>query len=381
MTAKTKLLMARKARVEFEGAVYHVLDRGDRREAIFKDDADRRRFLETLGEACARTGWRVHAYVLMSNHYHLMIETPQANLVAGMRWFQTTWTIRYNTRHRLSGHLFQGRYKAVVVDSQESRYFAVLSDYIHLNPVRARMIGLEERLFDYPWSSYPLYAARKGRPVWFEPRTVLGEMSLDDTAAGRRAYAERMRERAVDELARKLEPAELSELRRLVCGRGGLPGAHVAPARCGGGETASPTAFAAGCPRGARSRHGRSAAASRRRLALSWRGKGGTAKPAEKRSAQGGAGGAHPHTHDRAKRLDRRATPTRTCEPGDTLHANRPARIIDETGECEPWMSEFLKLTPFFRHTMRRIQLKRMLSNRYVQTQNERSTDEALTDY
>jgi len=72
--------MTRKARVEFEGTVYHVLDRGDRRGAIFKDDADRRRFLETLGEACARTGWRVHAFVLMSNHYHLMIETPQANL-------------------------------------------------------------------------------------------------------------------------------------------------------------------------------------------------------------------------------------------------------------------------------------------------------------
>jgi hypothetical protein len=75
--------MARKARVEYVGAVYHVLDRGDRREAIFQDDGDRRRFLETLGEACGRTGWRVHAYVLMSNHYHLMIETPQANLVAG----------------------------------------------------------------------------------------------------------------------------------------------------------------------------------------------------------------------------------------------------------------------------------------------------------
>jgi REP element-mobilizing transposase RayT len=97
--------MARKARVEYVGAVYHVLDRGDRREAIFQDDGDRRRFLETLGEACGRTGWRVHAYVLMSNHYHLMIETPQANLVAGMRWFQTTWTMRFNARHRLSGHL------------------------------------------------------------------------------------------------------------------------------------------------------------------------------------------------------------------------------------------------------------------------------------
>ena len=209
--------MARKVRVEFEGAVYHVLDRGDRREAIFKDDGDRRRFLETLGEVCVRTGWRVHAFVLMGNHYHLMIETPQPNLVAGMRWFQTTWTMRYNRRHRLCGHLFQGRYKAVVVDAQESRYFAILSDYIHLNPVRARMIGLEERLFDFAWSSYPLSAARKGRPVWFEPRTVLGELGLDDTVAGRRAYAQRMRERAVEELTQEREPAEVAELRRGWC--------------------------------------------------------------------------------------------------------------------------------------------------------------------
>ena len=104
--------MARKARVEFEGAVYHVLDRGDRREAIFLDDADREGFLATLGEACQRTGWRVHAWVLMRNHYRLLVETPQANLVVGMRWFQTTWTVRFNRRHRLSGHLFQGRYKA-----------------------------------------------------------------------------------------------------------------------------------------------------------------------------------------------------------------------------------------------------------------------------
>ncbi len=123
--------MPRKARVEFPGAVYHVLDRGDRREAIFRDDADRVRFLETLGEVCARTGWRVHAFVLMSNHYHLMIETPEDNLVAGMSYrfappasapalsrkasAQTTWTIRFNRRHRLSGHLFQGRYRLMKV--------------------------------------------------------------------------------------------------------------------------------------------------------------------------------------------------------------------------------------------------------------------------
>ena len=166
--------MARTARVEFEGAVYHVLDRGDRREPIFKDDADRCRFLETLAEVCQRTGWRVHAYVLMSNHYHFLLETPEANLVAGMRWFQTTWTMRFNARHRLSGHLFQGRYKSVVMDPQESRYFAVLSNYIHLNPVRARMVTLEQRLFDFPWSSYPLYVRKAGRPPWFEPRGRMG---------------------------------------------------------------------------------------------------------------------------------------------------------------------------------------------------------------
>lgn len=171
------------------------------------------------------------AYVLMSNHYHLMIETPQANLVAGMRWFAPAFArarlakprlkplgrCRYSTRHRLCGHLFQGRYKAVVVDPQEGRYFAVLSDYLHLNPVRARMIGLQGRLFDYPWSSYRLYVARRGRSAWFGPRTVLGELGFEGTAAGRRGYAERMRERAVEERAGRSEPSELTELRRGWC--------------------------------------------------------------------------------------------------------------------------------------------------------------------
>jgi hypothetical protein len=137
----------------------------------------------------------------MTNHYHLLVETPQPNLVAGMRWFQTTYSVRFNRRHRLSGHLFQGRYKAVVVDPAERRYFAALSDYIHLNPVRARMISLQERLFDFRWSSYRWYVTRKGRPEWFDARRVLGELGLDDTVDGRRRYAERMRDRAVEELA------------------------------------------------------------------------------------------------------------------------------------------------------------------------------------
>ncbi len=208
--------MPRKTRVEFAGAVYHLLDRGDRREAIFRDDRDREQFLTTLGQACGRTGWRVHAFVLMTNHYHLLVETPQANLVAGMRWFQTTYTVRFNRRHRMSGHLFQGRYKAVIVDPQEDGYFATLSDYIHLNPVRARMISLEQRLFDYRWSSYRWFAAQAERPPWFEPGRVLGDLGLEDNAAGRRRYAERMRHRAVDELAgRNVEVDE--KLRRGWC--------------------------------------------------------------------------------------------------------------------------------------------------------------------
>ena len=191
--------MARKARVEFAGAVYHLLDRGDRQEAIFRDDTDRRSFLETLGQVCGRTGWRVHAWVLMTNHYHLLVETPEANLVAGMSWFQATWTARFNRRHRLVGHLLQGRYKAVVVDPEAQDYLVTLSDYIHLNPIRAGLVRLGQRLFDYQWSSYRAYAAKAGRAEWFEPGRVLGELGLEDTAAGRRRYAERMRERAAEE--------------------------------------------------------------------------------------------------------------------------------------------------------------------------------------
>jgi REP element-mobilizing transposase RayT len=106
--------MLRKLRVEYPGAVYHVMNRGDRREPIFRDDADRRRFLSTLGEACGKTGWQVHALCLMPNHFHLVVETPRGNLVAGMKWFLGTYTGRFNRRHKLFGHLFSGRYRALV---------------------------------------------------------------------------------------------------------------------------------------------------------------------------------------------------------------------------------------------------------------------------
>jgi REP element-mobilizing transposase RayT len=106
----------RKLRIQYPGAIYHVMNRGDQREDIFKNDQDRRRFLATLSQACEKTMWQVHAYCLMRNHFHLVAETPQANLVSGMKWLLGVYTKRYNIRHKLCGHLFAGRYKALVVD-------------------------------------------------------------------------------------------------------------------------------------------------------------------------------------------------------------------------------------------------------------------------
>ena len=110
--------MARKLRLECPGAIYHVLNRGDRREPIFQDDFDRQRFLATLGESCAKTGWQVQAWCLMGNHFHLVVETPLPNLVAGMKWVLSTYTGRFNRRHKLFGHLFSGRCKSLVIDER-----------------------------------------------------------------------------------------------------------------------------------------------------------------------------------------------------------------------------------------------------------------------
>ena len=157
--------MARKIRIEYPGAIYHVMNRGDRREAIFKDDTDRRLFLETLGEACAKTGWVVHAYCLMGNHFHLVLETPLANLVAGMKWLLGTYTARFNRRHKLSGRLLSGRYKALVVDGSGTGYLRTVCDYVHLNPVRARLLTEDQGLEVYKkagWAQEELARRAKG---------------------------------------------------------------------------------------------------------------------------------------------------------------------------------------------------------------------------
>jgi putative transposase len=138
--------MARRLRVQYPGALYHVMNRGDRREPIFRDDKDRHQFLETLGQTCRKTGWEVLAYCLMSNDFHLVVETPQGNLVAGMKWFLGTCTSRFNRRHRVFGHLFSGRYKPLLVDGSGKGHLRTVCDYVHLNPVRARLLGPEEPL-------------------------------------------------------------------------------------------------------------------------------------------------------------------------------------------------------------------------------------------
>jgi len=179
--------MPRKLRVEYEGAIYHVMNRGDRREPIFVDDQDRELFPQTLGQACGKTAWQVHAYCLMGNHFHLVMETPRANLVAGMRWFLGTYTARFNRRHKLFGHLFSGRYKSLIVDGGGSGYLKAVCDYVHLNPVRARLLTPEQRLLDHRWSSWPEYLKSPGkRWQWLRVDRVLGEWGVkEDNAAGR----------------------------------------------------------------------------------------------------------------------------------------------------------------------------------------------------
>ena len=195
--------MARSLRIEYPGAYYHVMARGNRREVIFHDDEDRLFFLKVLSEACAMTGWKVHAWVLMGNHYHLFIETPEANLVAGMRWLQNTVTRRYNVRHRAWGRLFGDRYKALPVEGSDSYHYRTLVDYIHLNPVRARMIRPDksESLFDYAWSSLAGGWALppKKRAKWLAVAEGMERYGLKDTAVGRRKMVEQLDRKAVEE--------------------------------------------------------------------------------------------------------------------------------------------------------------------------------------
>jgi putative transposase len=194
--------MARSIRIEFEGALYHIMARGNRREAIFLDDEDRRIFLHSLGEACGMTGWRVHAWVLMGNHYHLMIETPEANLVEGMKWLQNAYTRRFNVRHTQWGRLFGDRYKSVLVEG-EGYYYETLMDYIHLNPARATLINplAGQGLLHYSWSSLAAgyVLGPKKRAKWLAAADGLRSFGFADTVSGRKGFVERLERRLLAE--------------------------------------------------------------------------------------------------------------------------------------------------------------------------------------
>ncbi len=168
--------------MEYPGAIYHVMNRGDRREPIFLADQDRELFVAALAEACAKADWQVHAYCLMGNNFHLVVETPKENLVAGMKWFLGTYTARFNRRHKLFGHLFSGRYKSLVVDAASPGYLRTVCAYVHLNPVRAKLLRPEEPLRAYRWSSYPAYLERPGRraPWLREFERVMEERRAQD---------------------------------------------------------------------------------------------------------------------------------------------------------------------------------------------------------
>jgi putative transposase len=195
--------MARKLRVQYEGAIYHIMNRGDRGERIFNDDDDALLFLKTLGQVCAKTQWQVHAYCLMNNHFHLVVETPHANLSDGMKWFLGTYTSRFNRKNKLFGHLFSGRYKALSVDGSGNHYLRTVCAYVHLNPHRASLIKKQQSLKSYPWSSFSEFVKPPSkRPDWLRVDRVFGDLGIPkDSTAGRRRFDEMMEEqRQVEEL-------------------------------------------------------------------------------------------------------------------------------------------------------------------------------------
>ena len=163
--------MARQVRIEYPGAQYHVINRGNYRKNLFTVYKTGEAFEKTLFEAAGRSGWIIHAYCIMSNHFHLCIETPKGNLVSGMQWLQSVFSNRFNKFVKGRGHVFQGRYKALLIDREDS--LLDLVDYIHLNPVRAKIVSLEE-LKNYSLSSFPKFFMKK------RPEMLVSESWLYD---------------------------------------------------------------------------------------------------------------------------------------------------------------------------------------------------------
>ena len=187
--------MARKLRIQYEGAIYHVINRGNYRRDVFESVGAAQAFEQTLMEACSVSGWTLHAFVIMRNHYHLAVETPRANLAEGMHWLQSTFATRFNRFRGERGHLFQGRYQALLVENMAG--LARVVDYIHLNPARAKIVTAE-RLADFRWSSLQRFL-RGPRSNDMASKDWLGQRGLTDTPAGLKTYVEQLSTLAGDE--------------------------------------------------------------------------------------------------------------------------------------------------------------------------------------
>jgi putative transposase len=170
--------MARPLRIEFPGALYHVTSRGNEKRPIFRRSSDRDVFLGFLAETIKRFGWSVTAWVLMTNHFHLVIQTPHPNLSAGMHWFNSAYVNWFNRTYNRVGHLYQGRFRGILVEKEG--HFLELLRYVVLNPVRAKMVEHPEQ---YKWSSYPAMAGLEAAPDWLDLNAVLPQFDADPEAA------------------------------------------------------------------------------------------------------------------------------------------------------------------------------------------------------
>ncbi|OGW38621.1 MAG: hypothetical protein A2Y97_05770 [Nitrospirae bacterium RBG_13_39_12] len=172
--------MARPLRIEYNGALYHITARGNERNPIYREEWDYQKFLDILAEPPQRYGILIHGYVLMGNHYHLLIETPKGNITKVIHYLNATYTGYFNKKYGRVGHLFQGRYKGLLIEKE--RYLLSVSRYIHLNPVRAGMSGRPE---EYKWSSYPEYIGREKKNKWLTSEWILGQYSREEAKAKR----------------------------------------------------------------------------------------------------------------------------------------------------------------------------------------------------
>jgi len=179
--------MPRPIRIEYENAYYHVMNRGAGRKTIFHDKRYYEAFLECIAEAHTRFGLTIHAYCLMGNHYHLLLQTPNANLGRAMRHINGVYTQRHNRLKHTDGPLFRGRYKAILIEADS--YLIQLSRYIHRNPIDIKN-PIVERLETYPWSSYPTYIKSSGHPEWLNRKTTYGLLGSKQRYAGYRAFVE-----------------------------------------------------------------------------------------------------------------------------------------------------------------------------------------------